>query len=306
MFQGLAEGEDKEKYQKFWKNYGTNIKLGVIEDPSNRVRLSKLLMFHSSKTSKLTTLQEYVDRMKEGQEQIYFLAGENLDQVSNSPLLERLVKRGFEVLYMVNAIDEYAVSNMEKFDGKYKLTNIAREGLKFDGEEETAEQDKEQSEQFSSLTTFLKKVLGNKIDKAIVSNRLTQSPSALVSAQHGWTANMERIVKAQALGDANKANQFYIPKKILEINPRHPLIKELNNRVASNPEDETTKGLAELIYETASLTSGFSLEDPTDLANKIIKMMSLSVDVDPNTKAEEEPEPRLKSFEKKEDIHDEL
>jgi len=290
MFQQLLEDEDKSKYKEFWKNFGTNIKLGIIEDSQNRTRLSKLLMFFSSKTGELTTLDDYISRMKEGQTQIYYLAGESKEAVESSPLIERLVKRGYEVLYMVDPIDEYALANLEKYDGKYKLTNIGREGLKLEDDKDDSEKEKKYEESYAPLISFLKKSLGSKIEKATISNRLTQSPSAIVSSQHGWTANMERIIKAQALSDP-KSSQFYIPKRILEINPRHPIIKELNERIKQDESDPMAADIAELMYETAALSSGFTLEEPADLATKINRLLFNTLNIDPNTPIEEEEEP---------------
>jgi len=290
MFQKMAEEEDNTKFKEFFTNYGVNIKLGVIEDTANRARLSKLLMFHSSKTGDLTTLDEYVKRMKEDQKQIYYLPGENKESVEASPLLERLVKKGYEVLYMVDPIDEYCLGHLEKFDGKYKLTNISREGLKFDGEEEDQEKEKEQQEAFSVLTKFLKSNLSTRVEKVIVSNRLTNSPSALVSSQSGWTANMERILKAQALADP-KQHKFNAPRKILEINPRHPLIKELLRLVTADENDQSAKDIAGLMYETAALQSGWTLDDTPDFATRIQRMMHKNLGLDPDAVPEEEPEP---------------
>ena len=308
MFQQLAEEEaaegeeEHEKYKKFWKNYGTNIKLGVIEDTSNRARLAKLLMFQSSKTGDLTFLEDYVARMKEGQSQIYYLAGDSMENVESSPLLEKLNKKGFEVLYMVDPIDEYTMANLEKFDGKYKMTNIAKEGLEFEDKQDE-EKEKELEKEYQPLLAYLKKTLKSKVEKVVLSKRLTQSPSALVSSASGWTANMERIVKAQALAD-NKATQFYAPRKILEINPKHPLIKEFRNRVEANSEDPLLADIASLVYDTSALQSGFSIDEPQDLASKIYKMLSTAMDVDPNAVVEEEEEPVVPAEE--EHVRDEL
>jgi len=302
MFQMLSEEPSSEKYNNFWKNYGTNIKLGVIEDASNRLRLSKLLMFHSSKTSEFSTLQQYVERMKEGQNQIYYLAGETKEAVETSPLLERLLKKGYEVLYMTDPIDEYALTHLEKFDGKYKLTNIAKEGLTFDGEEEKKKEEEEK--EYEKLISFFKTLLGSKVEKIIISNRLTQSPSALVSSAHGWTANMERIIKAQALADKSQYS-FYAPRKIMELNPRHPLVKELNKRVAENAEDPTAKDIGFLLYETASLQSGFSVEDTSAFAQRIVKMLNVGLNLDANAAAEEEEE-TVKQAEKTEENAEEV
>jgi len=290
MFQQMAESEDKKQYETFWKNYGTNVKLGVIEDSNNRTRLSKLLMFLSSKTGELTSLDKYVERMKKGQEQIYFLAGESKETIQQSPLIEKLVKRGYEVLYMVDPIDEYTLGNMDKFDGKYKMTNVARENIKLDGEKEDEEKEKEVKQEFEPLLKYLKNKLGSKIEKAVISKRLSNSPSALVSGSHGWTPTMERIQKAQALGDPNRERSFYQPKKVLEINVRHPIVRELKKRVEANEEDTTADDIVELMYDTAALTSGWSLENPAQFAEKIIKMMNLGLSLDANAAPEEEEE----------------
>jgi len=289
------EVENKEgksqKFNEFWKQFGTNIKLGVIEDPNNRTRLSKLLRFQSNKTGDLTSLSDYVDRMKEGQNQIYYLAGETLDQLKVSPLIERLEKKGYEVLFMTDPIDEYCLANLEKYDGKFRVTNISREGLALDGEKVNEEKEKEEREHFKILTEYFKKKLGDRIDHASPSKRLTTSPSALVSAGHGYTANMERIMRAQAL--AGNVQAPAAPKKTLEYNPRHPIIKELLKKVQENPEDQSAADVAELLYDTAALRSGFILEDPSFFADKINNMLrsnlGISQDAPIDEYVEEEP-----------------
>jgi heat shock protein beta len=278
MFQELASAESKDDYKKFWENYGTNVKLGVIEDTGNRSRLTKLLMFHSSKTGELTTLDDYVSRMKEGQDQIFYLAGSSKDSVEKSPLIERAVKKGYEVLYMVDPIDEYALQHITKYDGKHKMTNLGKEGVKFDDEAEAAEEKKKVEEEFTPLADFLKNTFPDKLEKVIISDRLTTSPCALVSSTYGYTANMERIMKAQALGQNKQAG--YSPKKIFEINPRHPIIKELLSRVAGSDEDkETARVTANVLYETAVLSSGYVVDDPANFAKTIHKMMSLNLNL---------------------------
>eukprot|EP01116_Phalansterium_solitarium_P013577 TRINITY_DN30971_c0_g1_i1.p1 TRINITY_DN30971_c0_g1~~TRINITY_DN30971_c0_g1_i1.p1 ORF type:complete len:810 (-),score=442.35 TRINITY_DN30971_c0_g1_i1:500-2929(-) len=308
MFQMLADEENQEKFLEFYKQYATSVKLGVIEDPANRNRLSQLLRFWSSKTGELTSLGDYVKRMKEGQTQIYYLAGESKDQVASSPLLERLVKKGYEVLYMIDPIDEYALGNLEKFDGKYPMTNIARENLKLDGEKEDEEKDKKDKEEYKVLTKFIKSTLDGKVVNVVVTKRLTSSPSVLVSGQSGWTANMERIIKAQALADPKSAAN-YAPRKILEINPRHPIVKELLRRVQEDEKgDETAKDIVGLLYDTAALTSGFTLDDAPSFATRIVKMMSLGLNVDPTAieeEVEEEPAPEPEVVEAEDDIVDE-
>jgi len=247
-------------------------------------------MFLSSKTGELSSLDDYVSRMKTGQEQVYYLAGESKEVVQSSPLLEKLNKLGYEVLYMIDPIDEYTLANMDKYDGKYKMTNIAKEGLKFDGEKANEELDKERDSHFTVLTTFLKKSLSNKIEKAIVSKRLTQSASALVSGTYGYTANMERILKSQALTDT-KNLAFNAPKKIMEINPRHPIVKRLLELVEADAESAQANDVAGLLYDTALLSSGFTIEDPNSVAARIQKMIYQTLDIDINTPVEEEPIP---------------
>jgi len=302
MFQMMAEEEDNDKYRKFWSNFGTNIKLGVVEDTSNRVRLSKLLMFQSSKTGNLTTLDKYVDRMKEGQEQIYYLAGESKEVVQRSPLVERLLNRDYEVLYMVDPIDEYCIGNLEKYDGKFKLTNIAREGLKLDGEETDADQEKADSEEFAPLLSYLKKALPTKIEKAVVSTRLAKSPSALVAGQYGYTANMERIMRAQAIGGDNLRNPMFAPKKIMEVNVNHPLIQELKNRIVEDESDATAADIASLMYDTAALASGFTLDDPAVFSSRIIRMMNLGLGLEADAQATERPVFKKESSEGKDEL----
>jgi len=249
-------------------------------------------MFHSSKTGELTTFEDYVKRMKEGQEQIYYLSGDSKEVVEQSPLIERLIKRGFEVLYMIDPIDEYTLSNMgDKFDGKYKLTNLAREGIKLDGEKDDEEKDKEVQKDYEPLLQYLKKQLGSKIEKAVVSKRLAKSPSALAASTFGWTPTMQKIVQHQALGDSSKGPNMYQPKKILELNVRHPIVQELKKRVELDENDTTAHDIAELMYDTAALSSGWSIDDPSQFANKIVKMMNLGLNLDANAAAQEEPEP---------------
>lgn len=289
MFQELANEEDKDLYKQFWTQYGTNVKLGVIEDSGNRSRLTKLLMFHSSKTGDYVTLDDYVSRLKEGQDQIFYLAGSSKDSVEKSPLIERVIKRGYEVLYMVDPIDEYALQHIPKYDGKYKLTNLGKEGVKLD-DNDVEDEKKKAEEEYKPLVDYLKDALSEHLEKVVVTDRLTTSPCALVSTSYGYTANMERIIKAQALNVKN-SQAPYVPKKILEINPRHPILKELLKRVTTDKNDESAKITAEVLYETAVLSSGYTVEDPAHFASWIHKMMSINLNIDPTQKVEDLPEP---------------
>jgi heat shock protein beta len=300
MMQDLAANE-KEKFDTFYKEFSSALKLGVVEDYDNRTRLSKLLRYYSSQSgdNQTASFDDYVGRMKKGQTDIYFIAGENKDALEKSPLIERFLKRGFEVLYMVDAMDEYVMNNLDKFDGKYKLVNIAKEGVKLPGEEENAEEEKKNEEEFKDLLSFLKTALGDKIDKAVLSNRLLQSPSALSTAQWGATANMERIMKAQALGRSAFPQKA---RRVMEINPRHPILVELNRQLkeAGGPESATDKSrdIAFLLYDTAALNSGFSVEDPAQFATRINRLIKLNLGIDPSAEA---PIPEIPLAEEKTD-----
>lgn len=283
---------EKDDYDKFWKEYSTNIKLGVIEDHSNRTRLAKLLKFFSSNSdTEQTTLSDYMERMKEKQEHIYFMAGTSRQEVEKSPFVERLLKKGYEVLYLVEPVDEYCIQSLPEFEGK-KFQNVAKEGLKIDQSEKAKEYKEQLEKDFEPLIKWLKDTaLGDKIEKAVISERLSESPCALVASQFGWSGNMERIMKAQAYAKSQDPSQQYYAsqKKTLEVNPRHPLIKELKTRVETNPDDETAKDLAVVMFETATLRSGYSVPDSAEFAGRIERMLRVAMDVSLDEKVEEEP-----------------
>ena len=288
------KSEDKEtKYEKFWKAFGKAIKLGIIEDASNRTRLAKLLRFYTSQSEdKLTSLEEYVSRMKEGQTHIYYLAGASMDDVKGSPFLEKLLKEGFEVIYFTDPIDEYTMQNLTEFDDK-RFANASKEDLSM-GEKGKKQQEREKAikDEFKPLTKWWKSALGannaGNIDSVKVSTRLSTSPCIVVTSKYGWSANMERIMKAQALGDDRSS--YMKGKRTLEINPRHPLIKALKDKVAENEEDDTTKALATLMYETALVESGFQSDEPKAFASRMYNLMSDTLGADPNAEVEEEEE----------------
>ncbi len=278
MIQQLAQNETE--WAPFWKNYAKVLKYGILEDNANKERLSKLLRFEST-TGNQTTLQEYVDRFIPGQEEIYYLAGESMEHVKTSPLLEKLQDRGLEVLFLVDPIDEYVFTQLTKFDGKHKLTNVAREGLTLPGEKEKKdEEDKESKqveEEWKDLTEWLKTQLKDKVRKVVVSKRLTKSMSALVAGSYGMTANMERIVKSQALGDQDPSLQ-YQPKPVLEINVDHPVLKSLRAIVASgNDKDAFAIDTAELLFESSAVSSGYGISDPQGFAARLTRVLSLSL-----------------------------
>jgi len=276
----IAEiAEDKEQMSKFYEQFGKNLKLGIHEDSTNRKKLASFLRYHSSQSGEdMTTLGDYVTRMKENQKDIYYITGESKDQVSNSAFVERVSKRGFEVLYMVEPIDEYCVQQLKEYEGK-TLVSITKEGLELPEDEEEKKKFEEAKAKFESLCKLIKEILDKKVEKVTVSNRLVQSPCCIVTSQYGWSANMERIMKAQALRDTSTMG-YMAAKKHLEINPDHSIVEQLRQKADAEKNDKSVRDLVMLLYETALLSSGFSLEDPSTHAARIHRMIKLGLGID--------------------------
>ena len=286
LFSELSE--DEEKYKGFYKAFSKNIKLGIHEDSTNREKLSKLLRFSSTKNSEenSVSLESYVENMKENQKGIYYITGENQKSLQDSPFLEVLRKRDIEVLYMTDAIDEYAVQQLKDFDGK-KLINVTKEGLELDDDEDSKKRFEELKEKSKDLCETIKETLQGEIEKVVVSNRIQDSPCCLVTSEYGWSANMERIMKAQALADTSQ-HQFMSPKKTMEINPEHPIISKL---MENDLKSESTRNLIWLMYESSLLNSGFTLEQPTKFTNRINKLIGLGLGIDEVDDSEEDNDP---------------
>uniref|UniRef100_A0AAZ3P7J7 Histidine kinase/HSP90-like ATPase domain-containing protein n=1 Tax=Oncorhynchus tshawytscha TaxID=74940 RepID=A0AAZ3P7J7_ONCTS len=286
LFGELAE--DKENYKKFYDGFSKNLKLGIHEDSQNRKKLSELLRYHSSQSGdELTSLTEYLTRMKDNQKSIYYITGESKDQVANSAFVERVRKRGFEVLYMTEPIDEYCVQQLKEFDGK-TLVSVTKEGLELPEDEEEKKKMEEDKTRFENLCKLMKEILDKKVEKVTVSNRLVSSPCCIVTSTYGWTANMERIMKAQALRD-NSTMGYMMAKKHLEINPDHPIVETLRQKADLDKNDKAVKDLVILLFETALLSSGFSLDDPQTHSNRIYRMIKLGLGIDDDEVIPEEP-----------------
>ncbi|CAN6722381.1 unnamed protein product [Malus baccata var. baccata] len=283
----VEKSEDDEKrgqYTRFWNEFGKSIKLGIIEDAANRNRLAKLLRFESTKSDgKLTSLDQYISRMKSGQKDIFYITGASKEQLEKSPFLERLKKKNFEVIFFTDPVDEYLMQYLMDYEDK-KFQNVSKEGLKLGKDSK----DKELKESYKELTKWWKSALASdNVDDVKLSNRLADTPCVVVTSKYGWSANMERIMQSQTLSDANKQG-YMRGKRILEINPRHPIIKELRERVVKNAEDESVKLTAQLIYQTALMESGFNLPDPKDFASRIYSSVKSSLNINPDVEVEEE------------------
>nr|ADD91573.1 heat shock protein 90 [Antheraea pernyi] len=277
LFEELAE--DKENYKKYYEQFGKNLKLGIHEDSQNRAKLSDLLRYHTSASGdEACSLKEYVSRMKENQKHIYYITGENRDQVANSSFVERVKKRGYEVVYMTEPIDEYVVQQMKEYDGK-TLVSVTKEGLELPEDEEEKKKREEDKVKFEGLCKVMKNILDKKVEKVVVSNRLVESPCCIVTAQYGWSANMERIMKAQALRDTSTMG-YMAAKEHLEVNPDHSIVETLRQKAEADKNDKAVKDLVILLYETALLSSGFTLDEPQVHASRIYRMIKLGLGID--------------------------
>jgi molecular chaperone HtpG len=277
MFADLTENEDA--YKKFYEAFSKNLKLGIHEDSTNRAKIAKLLRYSSTKSGEeMTSLDDYISRMDDKQPGIYYITGESKRQVETSPFLEKLKKKGYEVLFMVDPIDEYAVQQLKEYEGK-KLISATKEGLALDEDEDEKKVFEEAKAKTEGLCKLMKEVLDDKVEKVVVSNRLADSPCCLVTGEYGWSANMERIMKAQALRDSTQS-AYMTSKKTMEINPTNSIIVALREKADADQSDKTVRDLIWLLYDTSLLTSGFSLDEPATFSSRIHRLVKLGLSLD--------------------------
>jgi len=270
--------ENAEDYKKFYEQFSKNLKLGIHEDQTSRMKIADLLRFSTSRSGEdQLSFKDYVQRMKEDQKSIFYITGESKASVAASPFMEGLKKRGLEVLYLVDPIDEYMVQQLKEYDGK-KLVSITKEGLELEESEDEKKKKEEEKARFEPLCKLMKDVLGDKVEKVCVSTRIDDSPCVLVTSEYGWTANMERIMKAQALRDSSMTS-YMVSKKTMEINPTNNIIVEIRNKAEVDQSDKTVKDLVWLLYETSLLTSGFSLDDASTFSTRIHRMIKLGLSI---------------------------
>merc|ERR1712045_847629 len=271
--------ENEDAYKKFYEAFSKNLKLGIHEDSTNRAKIAKLLRYGSTKSGdEMTSLDDYVGRMQENQPGIYYISGESKRSVETSPFLERLKKKGYEVLYVVDPIDEYAVQQLKEFDGK-KLLSATKEGLNIEDDEDEKKAFEEAKAKSEGLCKLMKEVLDDKVEKVVVSNRLADSPCCLITGEYGWSANMERIMKAQALRDSTQS-AYMQSKKTMEINPTNSIINALREKADADQSDKTVRDLIWLLYDTSLLTSGFTLDEPATFSSRIHRLVKLGLSIE--------------------------
>merc|ERR1712203_381726 len=298
LFKEIAENE--EDYKTFYGAFSKMIKLGIHEDSKNRKKLAEFLRYDSTKSGEdQVSLKTYVERMKENQKHIYYITGESKTAVENSPFLESLRKRDLEVIYLTDPIDEYAIQQLKDYQGK-TLACATKEGLDLGLSEEEKKAQEEEKASFEGLCKKVKDILGSKVEKVVISDRMVNSPCSLVTGEYGWSANMERIMRAQALRDSTMS-KYMMAKKTMELNPQHPIVKSLKDKLSDDSGDKSAKDLVMLLYETSLLTSGFTLDNPGSFSNRIHRLIKLGLSIDDDTEDSEEDVKEDSAIEDEED-----
>merc|ERR1712232_1026315 len=318
-----AKEEKKEKsdedstWLKFWKEFNKNLKMGCYEDDSNRSKLSKLLLFKSTNSDgKEINLDKYLDRMQESQESIYYMSGDNLEIMKKAPALQVFLKKDIEVLMFDDHLDEPCIQKLADYEGK-KFVSIQKADVKLDGTEEEKKRFTKVKDMYKPLTDFWKEKLtdltekgamkdaGVKIEKVEISKRLTESPVVVVTSQFGYSAQQERVMKAQAFQNKDQLSMMS-GRKTLEVNANHPVVVDLLGKVKADKEDKAALDTAQVLFQTALIESGYEIADPSALVNRVYRLMSKELGVDPDAplKEVEVPEEEEEAEEEKDDEAD--
>jgi molecular chaperone HtpG len=282
------KAESEEKFMEFYNTYNKSIKLGIHEDDKNRDKLVELLRFASSNdSSKMISLQEYIDNMQPNQKDIFYITGESLAKVEDSPFLETLRSRKLNVLFLTEAIDEYIVQKVTTYKEK-KLVSITKDGLDFDLSDDEKKKYDNQKKSMVKLCEFIKNTLKDEVDKVEISNTLTKSPCIITTSQFGYSANMQRILQAQALG--NKEMLKYMSgRKTLNINPNNKIIKELNKKVeAGESDNKHSSNVVQLLYQTALLDSGFTIDKTNEYTKRVYRIIGAGMLIDDDDEEQQE------------------
>merc|ERR1711904_587926 len=285
--------DEESGWSKFYKEFAKNLKMGCYEDDSNRSKLSKLLRFQTSKSEgKEISLDKYLDRMAESQESIYYMSGESLDIMDKAPAMQIFKKKELEVLMLSDHLDEPCIQKLADYEGK-KFVSIQKADVKLDESEEEKKRFSKLKDMYKPLTDWWKETLteltekgamkdaGVKIEKVEISKRLTESPVVVVTSQFGYSAQQEKIMKAQAFQNKDQLSMM-AGRKTLEINPNHPVVTDLLSKVKANKEDAAAMDTALVLFQTALIESGYDISDPTALVNRVYRLMSKELGVDPD------------------------
>merc|ERR1719145_47801 len=296
---------------KFWKEFNKNLKMGCYEDDSNRSKLSKLLRFTTTKSEgKEISLDKYLDRMQESQESIYYMSGESIETMQKEPSIQIFKKKDLEVLLLSDHLDEPCLQKLADYEGK-KFVSIQKADVKLDETEEEKKRFTKIKDMYKPLTDWWKdtltdftekgamKAAGVKIEKVEVSKRLTESPVVVVTSQFGYSAQQEKVMKAQAFQNKDQLSMM-AGRKTLEINPNPPVIADLLAKVKVNKEDSAAADTAQVLFQTAILESGYEIADPSALVNRVYRLMSKELGVDPDAPLKEVEVPEDEEAEEEE------
>merc|ERR1712031_60831 len=312
-------GDEESTWAKFYKEFNKNLKMGCYEDDSNRSKISKLLRFRTTKSEdKDISLDKYLDQMGENQESIYYMSGDQMETMSKAPALQIFKKKDIEVLMLPDHLDEPCIQKLADYEGK-KFVSIQKADVKLDESEEEKKRFSKLKDMYKPLTDWWKDKLteftekgamkdaGVKVEKVEVSKRLTESPVVVVTSQFGYSAQQEKVMKAQAFQNKDQLSMMS-GRKTLEINPNHPVVVDLLSKVKADKEDKSAVDSAAVLFQTALIESGYEIADPSALVKRVYRLMSKELGVDPDAPLkeveipdEEEAEEESESEEKEED-----